>query len=200
MNKISLIPYHAEELRSFLENYKKERGFLGLFPSILAAGRLFGVIEGDLNASTNPEHGYTPYPVNKRALLSEILRLVPETSLTGKILIQDSWALIEDYNSPRLNGINKIALDDGVYICVENEKFEEIDADDIEESIKKIVSSFAVVIFLEEISEFKNIDSLISGTVAVAIEAFDGQGWIFWIREHEYMNTLNRAGDVFRRQ
>jgi hypothetical protein len=179
MSSLRVIPYAPSDLSALLDGFEAERGFLGIFPSLVAQGRIYGVVDAPLTVSVNPEHGYMGAAGSRDALLSKIIESVVTHRPDVELLVQDIWALEEDYRSKLLSSKDVILIDGSVYIPVDSSSA----SSSIRDTLAKTVSSMAVLIFADAIGATVSTSVLAEHTFGVAIEAFDGQGWLVWARQ-----------------
>lgn len=187
MTAVNLIPYALEDVIDFIDQLNGERGLLGELPKILGSGGIiFGLTSTSSTDGLNPDRGYHDASMNKLALISKFFEN-PKLDFSRTILLlEDPWATAEDYTSELLKVTDYLVIDDAVYVKIDTNNL----VYSIHAASRAFVSSLQVFILLEGTEKPAETADLVERSCLIALEAYDGQGWLIWTKKERMSGDL----------
>ena len=190
MTNRRLIHYEPSDLAAFFKGFERERGFLGIFLSLVSEGRIFGVVDAPPTTAVDPRSGYVGTAGSSKFLLSKIIESFLSYDPNAALLAQDVWALESDYEAELLANAGVLVIDGSVYLPTK------VNApiDEILDTILSGISFTAVIVFLDADASLASTSTLAQHAFAVAISAYDRQGWLLWAKQSAIATLLEAEG------
>jgi hypothetical protein len=166
-----------DKRNSLRELFQGERGIFGSFDAFIDGGTFELISVDDFGESTEIATGLSERLVDNVDIIYRISKDVI-TQEFKYIYLQDIWALNGDYDLKRPKYSKIVELDDSIYARYVAGTI----SDFFDETLRNLISNSAVYLYttmeLERSIPLREFDQI----VAAAIQIFDNQGWLVWVR------------------